>query len=64
MSLHIKISSLAVAALCTSPLSGLAQEGWPSKPITLVVTYPAGGAADMLARLVAPRMWRRWASRW
>lgn len=56
MSLHIKISSLAAAALCTLPLSGLAQEGWPSKPITLVVTYPAGGAADMLARLVAPRM--------
>ena len=56
MSFHIKISSLAVAALCTFPLSGLAQDTWPSKPITIVVTYPAGGAADMLARLVAPKM--------
>lgn len=56
MSFHIKISLLAAAALCTLPLSGYAQEAWPSKPITLVVTYPAGGAADMLARLVAPRM--------
>jgi tripartite-type tricarboxylate transporter receptor subunit TctC len=56
MSFHFKISSLAVAALCTVPLSGLAQEAWPSKPITLIVTYPAGGAADMLARLVAPKM--------
>jgi tripartite-type tricarboxylate transporter receptor subunit TctC len=56
MSLHIKISLLAATALCTLPLSGHAQEAWPSKPITLVVTYPAGGAADMLARLVAPRM--------
>jgi tripartite-type tricarboxylate transporter receptor subunit TctC len=33
-----------------------AQDVWPSKPITVVVTYPAGGAADMLARLVAPKM--------
>jgi len=56
MSLCIKVSSLAVAALCTLPLSGLAQEAWPSKPITMIVTYPAGGAADMLARLVAPKM--------
>ena len=26
------------------------------KPITLVVSYPAGGGADVMARLVAPRM--------
>lgn len=56
MSLRIKISSLAIAGLCTLPLSGLAQDVWPSRPITIVVTYPAGGAADMLARLVAPKM--------
>ena len=29
---------------------------WPSKPITLVVTYPPGGGADAMARLLAPRM--------
>lgn len=26
------------------------------KPITLVVSYPAGGGADVMARLIAPRM--------
>ena len=56
MSLRIRISSLAVAALCALPLFSIAQEAWPSRPITLIVTYPAGGAADMLARLVAPKM--------
>jgi tripartite-type tricarboxylate transporter receptor subunit TctC len=51
-----RLLSLATAALCALPLASAAQDAWPSKPITLVVTYPAGGAADMVARLVAPRM--------
>lgn len=29
---------------------------WPTRPITLVVTYPPGGGADAMARLIAPRL--------
>jgi tripartite-type tricarboxylate transporter receptor subunit TctC len=29
---------------------------YPNKPITLVVTYPPGGGADTMARLIAPKM--------
>lgn len=40
--------------------AGLAQAqapaAWPSKPLTLVVTYPPGGGADAMARLIAPRL--------
>ena len=32
-----------------------AQE-YPNKPITIIVTYPAGGGADLMARLLAPKM--------
>lgn len=51
-----KIRTLALLALSALPLAALADDAWPSKAITMVVTYPAGGAADMLARLVAPKM--------
>jgi tripartite-type tricarboxylate transporter receptor subunit TctC len=29
---------------------------WPSKPITFIVTYPPGGSADVIARMIAPKM--------
>jgi tripartite-type tricarboxylate transporter receptor subunit TctC len=33
-----------------------AQDAYPTRPITLVVPYPAGGVTDTLARLLADRM--------
>lgn len=33
--------------------------GWPSKPITLVVGYPAGGSVDLVARTLAEPLSRR-----
>ena len=29
---------------------------WPTKPVRLVVTFPAGGSSDTAARLVAPKL--------
>jgi tripartite-type tricarboxylate transporter receptor subunit TctC len=43
------------AALILAPALAAAQ-AYPTKPIRLVVTYPAGGGADLMARLVAPKM--------
>lgn len=50
----------AAAALAFSALAAaspaIAQTPWPTRPITLVVTYPPGGGADNMARLISPRM--------
>lgn len=40
-------------------LGAQAQPAWPSRPLRLVVPYPAGGAADMASRLLAPELQKR-----
>ncbi|MBL7250258.1 tripartite tricarboxylate transporter substrate binding protein [Alloalcanivorax marinus] len=51
---HCAAAVLAVSTLFTLVLSGTAQAAdWPSKPITLLVGFSAGGGADTLARLMA-----------
>jgi tripartite-type tricarboxylate transporter receptor subunit TctC len=47
---------LTVATVCVAPNAWAQAGAWPTKPITLVVTYPPGGGADAMARLLAPRM--------
>ena len=48
--------ALVTSTLCGTVTSGVAQTAYPTKPITLVVTYPPGGGADAMARLIAPKM--------
>lgn len=59
--------SLVLAALlsgiATAPYihaqSGSSAAGYPEKPLTLVVPYPAGGVADMFARSMAVELGKR-----
>lgn len=36
-----------------------AESAWPSKPIVLVVAYPAGGTSDLLARILSSQLNKR-----
>jgi tripartite-type tricarboxylate transporter receptor subunit TctC len=45
---------LAMAASAASPPADA--QNWPTRPVTLIDGYPAGGGADILARLVAERL--------
>lgn len=49
--LHVAAAILAVAAGPT-----FAQANWPTKPIRIVVPYPAGGGTDYVARLIGERL--------
>ena len=48
----------AVAAALACP-AHVAAQAWPTKPITIVAAYPAGGVADQMARVLATELARR-----
>ena len=49
-------SLAALAALPALARPSLAQEAWPSRPVTLVVPWAAGGSTDAVARILAQRL--------
>ncbi len=56
---HLQLASLALLALnAITALPALAQDEYPSRPITMLVPFPPGGVADAVGRPVAEAMGR------
>ena len=53
----LPLLGLLPALLASGPAAAQTQP-WPSKPVKMVVSWPAGGGGDVVARLLAERMSR------
>jgi tripartite-type tricarboxylate transporter receptor subunit TctC len=54
------IRSVFAALVLALPLPASAQEAFPSKPVHIIVPYPAGGVADLLPRTVGQKLSEKW----
>ena len=52
------VHALAACALLL-PLQAIAQ-AWPTKPVRIIVPYPAGGTSDILARTIGQKLGEMW----
>ena len=60
---HLFGQLLLTVGIGAVAMNAAAQAGMPThadKPVTLVVSFPAGGAPDQIARLPAPQLQARW----
>ena len=46
---------ILAAALAASFAAGAHAQAYPTRPVTVIVPYPAGGPTDQLARVIAPK---------
>ncbi|HEY6255519.1 MAG TPA: tripartite tricarboxylate transporter substrate binding protein BugD, partial [Xanthobacteraceae bacterium] len=46
-------ASVLAAASISAPACA---QGWPSRPMTMVVPFAAGGGADVMGRILAARL--------
>jgi tripartite-type tricarboxylate transporter receptor subunit TctC len=47
---------LMASAIALAATTGAQAQTWPSKPVTLVVPFPAGGSTDSIARAIGPKL--------
>src|ERR1700758_3005359 len=56
MSLRTAVLTTIVAISAVIPVQSASAQNYPTKPIHLIVPYPAGGGTDFFARLVGQKM--------
>ena len=58
--LHLRPRNMSVSAVLLLAASVALAQGFPSKPVRIVVPFPPGGGADTLARIMEPRLADIW----
>jgi len=57
----MRIGSVTLALLgLIAYLHSASAQDWPNRPITMVVPFAAGGAGDILSRMLGPRLQQKW----
>src|SRR5215510_3265213 len=56
----MKVVSILAMALGIVLAGSAIGQGYPAKPIRIVVPYPTGGGNDLLARMIAPKLTEKW----
>jgi tripartite-type tricarboxylate transporter receptor subunit TctC len=46
----------AIAAFALAGIAGGHAQSYPTRPVTIIVPYPAGGPTDLVARQIAPKL--------
>ncbi len=51
-----RLTRLSAAALCAAFSFAASAQGYPTKPVKIIVPYTAGGSSDFTARTLAEKM--------
>ena len=54
--MHRRILLVSVAAMLAAASTGAGAQGYPTKPVRLIVPFAAGGTTDIVARVVAEKI--------
>lgn len=57
--MHLKLRRGLMLTLCTLAAMTAQAQSYPSKPVKIIVPYPAGGSTDIIARIAAAQLQER-----